>query len=102
VTEPPIRIEVAYAERALQTLIELEVPAGTTAGAAVALSRIRERHAGIPLDAALGIFGRVVRPEQLLAAGDRVELYRPLPADPKDMRRKLAREGRTMGARVKP
>ena len=96
-----IAIEVAYAERDRQTLIALRVPAGTTAEQAVVLSRIRERHAGIPPDAALGVHGRVVARTQVLAAGDRVELYRPLPADPKDTRRRLAREGRTMGVRAK-
>ena len=90
---------VAYAERERQTLIELEVPPGTTAGEAVERSSIRARHPGIPPDAALGIFGRIVGAGEVLAAGDRVELYRPLPADPKDTRRQLAREGRTMGAR---
>lgn len=93
-----IAIEVAYAERERQTLIALVVPVGTTAEQAVALSGIRERHAGIPPDAALGVHGRVVAPSHVLAAGDRVELYRPLPADPKETRRRLAREGRTMGA----
>jgi putative ubiquitin-RnfH superfamily antitoxin RatB of RatAB toxin-antitoxin module len=93
-----IPIEVAYAERDRQTLLALEVPHGTTAGQAVALSGIRQRHAGIPPDAALGVYGRRVPPAHVLAAGDRVELYRPLPADPKDVRRRLAREGRTMGA----
>ncbi len=94
-----IRITVAYAERDRQTRIELEVPAGTTASEAVERSRIRARHPGIPAEAALGIFGRIVGPAEVLAAGDRVELYRPLPADPKETRRQLAREGRVMGAR---
>lgn len=95
---PPIRIEVAYAERAVQTVLALDVAAGTTAAEAVILSRIRELHPGIAPDAPLGVYGRVVPPAHVLAHGDRVELYRPLPADPKDTRRKLAREGRTMGA----
>ena len=95
----PIRVAVAYAERDRQTLIEVEVPQGTTAAEAVARSAIRLRHPGIPADAALGIHGRLVKPGQVLEAGDRVELYRPLPADPKERRRALAREGRTMGAR---
>jgi putative ubiquitin-RnfH superfamily antitoxin RatB of RatAB toxin-antitoxin module len=93
-----LTIEVAYAERDRQTLLALQVPPGTTAGQAVALSGIRERHPGIPADATIGVHGRVVPPTQPLADGDRVELYRPLPADPKETRRKLAREGRTMGA----
>jgi putative ubiquitin-RnfH superfamily antitoxin RatB of RatAB toxin-antitoxin module len=99
VADPLIRVAVAYAERGRQTLIELEVPRGTTAAAAVERSQIRARHPGIATDAALGVHGRLVAPATVLAAGDRVELYRPLPADPKDTRRQLAREGRTMGAR---
>lgn len=93
-----IAIEVVYAERDRQTLLALRVPAGTTAAQAVELSGIRARHAGIPPEAALGVHGRVVATGHVLAAGDRVELYRPLPADPRDTRRRLAREGRTMGA----
>src|SRR5262249_55540311 len=92
VAEPTIRIAIAYAERARQTLIELDVPPGTTAAEAVERSQIRALHSGIPADAALGVHGRVVAPATVLAAGDRVELYRPLPADPKDRRRRLARE----------
>jgi putative ubiquitin-RnfH superfamily antitoxin RatB of RatAB toxin-antitoxin module len=98
VSAPDIAIEVVYAERDRQTLLALHVPPGTTAARAVELSGIRERHPGIPADAALGVYGRVVPGHHVLAAGDRVELYRPLPADPKETRRQLAREGRTMRA----
>jgi uncharacterized protein len=42
----------------------------------------------------VGIFGRVCDPGQLLADGDRVEIYRPLAADPKSARRARAREAR--------
>ncbi|HUO95936.1 MAG TPA: RnfH family protein [Steroidobacteraceae bacterium] len=94
---PDIRVSVAYAERDRQTVIELLVPAGTTAAEAVERAGIRERHPGIAQDAPLGIFGRKVAAGTVLAAGDRVELYRSLPADPKETRRRLAREGRTMG-----
>ena len=99
VAEATIRVSVAYAEPERQSVLELEVPSGTTALEAIARSRIRELHPGIAADAALGIHGRVVGGGEVLAAGDRVEIYRPLPADPKDTRRRLAREGRTMGAR---
>ena len=63
------------------------------------VAAVRAAHPGIPADAALGIHGRLVRSGDVVKAGDRVELYRPLPADPKDTRRALAREGRTMGTR---
>jgi hypothetical protein len=90
-------VSVAYAERDRQTVIELEVPAGTTAAEAVERSGIRARHPGIPAGAPLGVYGRLVAPGAVLEAGDRVELYRGLPADPKEQRRRLAREGRTIG-----
>ena len=97
--EPAIRISVAYAAPERQTLIELSVPPGTTAAAAIELAGLRRLHPGIAADAPIGVHGRLVRPEQALVAGDRVELYRALPADPKETRRALAREGRSMGAR---
>ena len=99
VAEPGIPISVAYADPTRQTLIELCVPPGTTVALAIERAGIRAAHPGIPADAALGIHGRLVRAEQVVKAGDRVELYRPLPADPQDTRRARAREGRSMGAR---
>ncbi len=94
---PGLRVAVVWAERERQILIELEVPPGTTAAAAVTLSGIRERCPAIARDAPLGVFGRLVPPGHRLEDGDRVELYRPLPQDPKVTRRQLARQGRTMG-----
>ena len=92
-----IAVSVAYAESDRQTVIELAVPCGTTAREAIERSGIRERHPGIAAAAPLGIFGRLIAPATVLEDGDRVELYRGLPADPKETRRRLAREGRTMG-----
>lgn len=94
-----IAVSVAYAERERQTVIELELPAGATVATAIEASGIRARHPGIAADAATGIHGRRVGINELLADGDRVELYRPLPADPKETRRALAREGRSIGTR---
>ena len=83
-------------------LIELEVPAGTTAAEAVDLARLREAHPSLPVAPTLGIWGRTVPASTVLEAGDRVEVYRPLPQDPKVTRRALARQGRTMGRRPGP
>jgi len=99
VAEDGIPISVAYAAPERQTLIELHVPAGTTVAVAIGLAGIHAAHPGIPADAALGIHGRLVRAGDIVKAGDRIELYRPLPADPKDTRRALAREGRSIGTR---
>jgi putative ubiquitin-RnfH superfamily antitoxin RatB of RatAB toxin-antitoxin module len=91
-----IRVEVAYAERERQTVLALELPPGTTVLEAVERSAIRALH-GLPADVAFGIWGRSVAPGTVLEGGERVELYRPVPVDPKETRRALARQGRTMG-----
>ena len=91
-----VRVEVAYAERERQTVLSVEVEAGVTVAEAVDRSGIRALH-GLPEDIALGIWGRSVAPTAVLEGGERVELYRPVPVDPKETRRALARQGRTMG-----
>lgn len=86
-------IEVAYALPAKQRLVRVLVPEGTTMRQAVELSGII---ADFPeLDAAhssMGIFGKIVaKPdEHIVKDGDRVEIYRPLIADPKEARKRRA------------
>lgn len=93
-----IAIEVACAERDRQTVLPLEVPAGCTVGEALELSGIFARHPGIdPACCAVGIFGREVSRDQRLSAGDRIEVLRPLPEDPRARRRRLARDGKAIG-----
>ncbi len=93
-----IRIEVVCAEPDRQTVLELELPAGSTAAAAVEASGILARHPDIDASrCGYGIFGREVGADQPLEDGDRVEVLRPLKHDPRERRRRLAREGRTMG-----
>jgi uncharacterized protein len=92
-----IAIEVACAEADRQTVLPLEVPAGCTAGEAIERSGILALHPAIDAAACgVGIFGREVPRDRVLAAGDRVEVLRPLVEDPKERRRRLAREGRSM------
>ena len=92
-----IAIEVVCAEADRQTAIPLEVPSGCTAGEAIALSGILALHPAIDAGTCgVGIFGREVRSDRVLQAGDRVEVLRPLAEDPKERRRRLAREGRSM------
>lgn len=92
-----IAIEVACAEADRQTVLPIEVPAGCTAGEAIERSGILALHPSINGAACgVGIFGREVRRDRVLAAGDRVEVLRPLVEDPKERRRRLAREGRSM------
>lgn len=86
-----IAVEVAYALPDKQAIIGLEVPEGTTAIEAARQSGITQKFEGIDLDnARLGIFASVVSPSQVLREGDRVEIYRPLIADPKEVRKARA------------
>ncbi len=88
-----IRVEVVYATAHQQELIAVEAPAGTTVAEAIELSGVREKFEDIVVDEnALGVFGRKIEPEYVLQPGDRVEIYRPLIADPKEIRRKRAKE----------
>ena len=96
-TSDTIAVEVAYAERDRQTLVRLFLPAGTTVADAVAAADLPTRHPGMPDQWVTGIHGRVVETDTVLVDGDRVELYRPVPVDPKETRRALAKAGRTMG-----
>lgn len=90
-----ITIEVAYALPDKQLIKMLEVPVGTTAHQAVKLSAIAEAFDGeIPDDSPLGIFGKAVMRDYVLRDGDRVEIYRPLIADPKEVRKERAAKAR--------
>ena len=92
-TEPELlAVEVAYAEPERQVLIRLEVPPGTTLREAVIQSGIGERFGGLDLsEGNAGIFGRIRPLNTVLKAGDRVEVYRPLTRDPKEVRRRRAK-----------
>ncbi|MDZ7753722.1 MAG: RnfH family protein [Gammaproteobacteria bacterium] len=92
-----ITVEVAYALPEQQWLLELQVPEGTTARQAVESSGLLEACPDLDLDnSRLGIFGKASKPDQVLRARDRVEIYRPLIADPKEVRRLRAKEGKRM------
>ncbi len=90
-TEDLIHVEVAAALPERQVLIGLGVPAGTTLAEAVERSAIARQLPGFEIDPErMGIFGRKRPPSTPLRDGDRVEIYRPLTADPKEVRRQLA------------
>ncbi len=83
-----LSVEVGYASPDKQSLIALSVPAGTTALQAAQHSGITQRHPELSLaQATLGIFGKKTDPHTVLKAYDRVEIYRPLVANPKEARR---------------
>jgi putative ubiquitin-RnfH superfamily antitoxin RatB of RatAB toxin-antitoxin module len=86
-----IEVEVAYAKPEEQVVVRLTVPHGTTLFEAISLSGLLQRFPEInPADLSTGVFGVVCKPEQILKAGDRVEIYRPLIHDPKEARRQRA------------
>lgn len=95
-----IHVEIAYALAERQKLMNLQVPLGTTAREAVKLSEIADEFPQIrPQEDPLGIFGQALgvrgmppAEEYQLQDGDRVEIYRPLIADPKEVRKKRAKE----------
>lgn len=89
-----LNVEVAYALADKQKIVSLQVPEGTTVRQAAMQSGLEADFPGLDLETSpLGIFGRAVgKPdEQVLEAGDRVEIYRPLQADPKEVRKQRAK-----------
>jgi len=88
-------VEIAYALPDQQVLLELEVEGGTTAQQAIERSGILQRYPGIQLGRGrVGIFGRRVELDAPLRDGDRVEIYRPLVADPREARRRRVKRPR--------
>lgn len=96
-SDEKIPVEVVYALPAEQKLLKLEVPAGSTIVEAIKLSGILDKHPEIDLEKGkFGIFGKLSKTDTVLREKDRIEIYRPLIADPKEVRRKRAEEGKVM------
>lgn len=92
-----ILIEVAYALPQQQVILPVKVTEGATAAQAVDASGILKKFPEIDLEQnKLGIFGKLVKPDTVLRERDRVEIYRPLIADPKEVRRQRAADGKAM------
>jgi putative ubiquitin-RnfH superfamily antitoxin RatB of RatAB toxin-antitoxin module len=92
-----IKVEVLYALPHEQTLLSVDVAQGTTLADAVKISGMLERYPDIDLASnKVGIFGKLSKQDVVLRDKDRVEIYRPLLADPKEVRRKRAEEGKVM------
>ena len=92
-----IRIEIAYALPAQQALQSLDTPVGTTVEHAIQQSGVLRRFPEIHLAKnKVGIFSKLVSLDTVLRDRDRVEIYRPLIADPKEIRRQRANAGKSM------
>ena len=87
-------IEIAYATPELQKIIDCEVDSGVSPREAVRQSGIVQYFAEIDPDTCdLGVFGKSIAEDYKLVDGDRIEIYRPLIADPKEIRRQRAAKG---------
>ena len=92
-----IRVEVVYALPAKQELLTVKVAPGTTVRQAIEASGILEKYPEIDLARnKLGVFAKLTKPDAVLRDRDRVEIYRPLIADPKEVRKQRAAEGKVM------
>ena len=88
-----IAVDVVFALPERQTLRRVVLPAGSTVGDALAASGLAEEFRKLD-SGRVGIFGKTVPVDRTLCEGDRVEIYRPLRADPKDLRRVRAAKRR--------
>jgi putative ubiquitin-RnfH superfamily antitoxin RatB of RatAB toxin-antitoxin module len=90
-TEQNLEVEVVYAREQAQALIPVKGRQGMTVAEAIEQSGIRTRFLEIDLAVnKVGIFGKLTKLEQALSRGDRVEIYPPLIADPKQARKQRA------------
>jgi putative ubiquitin-RnfH superfamily antitoxin RatB of RatAB toxin-antitoxin module len=90
-----ITVEVIYALPAQQPLLRVQLAEGATVDDAIRASGVLDAHPEIDLAKnKVGIFSKLVKLDEKVRDRDRVEIYRPLIADPKEVRRKRAEEGK--------
>ena len=89
---PEIHIDVVYANPVRQVVKTLILPAGSNVEAAIRASGLLEEFPEIVLGVnRAGVYGEIVGLDESLEGGERVEIYRPLIADPKEARRQRAK-----------
>lgn len=92
-----IHVEVTYARAERQEVIPLALPAGATLRQAVEQSGLPVKYPEIDLaKGKFGIYSKLAKADTVLRDRDRVEIYRPLIADPKEVRKQRAAEGKVM------
>jgi len=92
-----IQIEVVYAIPERQDVVPLNMPEGCTLQQAVEASGLLRKYPEIDLaKGKFGIYSKLARMDTALREQDRVEIYRPLIADPKEVRKQRAAEGKVM------
>ncbi|MBA3033378.1 MAG: RnfH family protein [Gammaproteobacteria bacterium] len=96
-TTDTIRVEVTYALPERQDVMPLTLPAGATLQQAIEASGLLAKYPEIdPAKSKFGIYSKLARLDTVLRDLDRVEIYRPLIADPKEVRKQRAAEGKVM------
>ncbi|HRD93667.1 MAG TPA: RnfH family protein [Accumulibacter sp.] len=92
-----LSIDVIYALPGKQQLISLKLPDGSTARQAIEASGLLQKYPEIDLARnKIGVFAKLTKPDAPLRDQDRVEIYRPLIADPKEVRKQRAAAGKVM------
>ena len=92
-----IKVEVAYGYAKKQALLSVDVPEGSEVKEVILASNILELFPEIDLDKVkVGLFGKLTKMNQAVRERDRIEIYRPLIADPKEVRKRRAAEGKRL------
>ncbi|WP_420932996.1 RnfH family protein [Alteromonas sp. A081] len=105
-----INVEVAYALPTKQSLVSIAIDKSATVEDAIRASNLLQEYPDIDLSKTkVGVWSRVVRLKDTLTEGDRIEIYRALIADPKEIRKRRAekakeegRADRVTGGKVNP
>ena len=94
-TESAFSVELVYATRTEQRVLRIEVASGTSVGPVIENSGIFNIYPDLKRDLlSVGIFGQAVDYSHLVNPGERIEIYRPLQADPKEARRRRVKKTR--------
>ncbi|PID45853.1 MAG: RnfH family protein [Proteobacteria bacterium] len=97
VADDLVNVELVYALPEQQTLLSFTVPKGTTLAQGITLSMIQDHYPDLDVASLkAGLFGKIAPGTQVLRDKDRIELYRPLIADPKEVRKQRAEAGKKM------
>ena len=92
-----IQVEVVYGLAEEQALLSVDVPDGSPVKDVIIASNISKQFPEIDLEKVkVGIFGKLTKMDHIVRERDRIEIYRPLIADPKDVRKRRAAEGKRL------
>ncbi len=92
-----ISIDVCYAMATKQEVVTVSLPAGSTLGDALEASGLLAKYPEIDVKKnKFGIWNKLAKVDAILRPRDRIEIYRPLIADPKEVRKQRAAEGKVM------